>query len=211
MIAAVHHITQDLPKVSHEEQASRACRGGAKWVQLRMKGSPVEEVIAVGKKVMQVCDAHGAKLIINDHLEAVLPIQAAGVHLGKTDESPVVARQKLGPDCIIGATCNTFDDIREVHSIVNYVGVGPFRFTSTKKNLSPIIGLENYKVILEHCQKAGIATPVIAIGGILPEDVPALMHTGVHGIAVSSGINLAESPEEACRNYLTAIHSTIQS
>jgi thiamine-phosphate pyrophosphorylase len=121
-------------------------------------------------------------------------VNATGVHLGKTDMPPAEARRILGDGFIIGGTANTFEDIRRLTDEgVDYIGLGPFRFTATKKNLSPILGLEGYKDILSRCRAAGIALPVLAIGGITVDDIPALMQTGVSGIAVSSAIRQAEA------------------
>lgn len=78
----------------------------------------------------------------------------------------------------------------------NYIGCGPFRFTTTKKGLSPILGLEGYRSIMQQVKEAGIDIPIVAIGGITADDIPALMQTGISGIALSGAILRADNPME---------------
>lgn len=83
------------------------------------------------------------------------------------------ARQILGKDFIIGGTANTFEDVQMHYQAgADYIGCGPFRFTTTKKNLSPILGLEGYKAIVSQMKTAGINLPIVAIGGITYDDIP---------------------------------------
>ena len=97
-------------------------------------------------KQSKICRKYNATLILNDHVHLVKEIGANGVHLGKSDMSPVKARELLGSNYIIGGTANNMEDIRQLHkSGVDYIGLGPFRFTRTKKNLAPILGIEGYK------------------------------------------------------------------
>ena len=89
------------------------------------------------------------------------------------------ARQLLGEAFIIGGTANTFEDVvQHYRAGADYLGIGPFRFTTTKKNLSPVLGLEGYAAILSQMKEANIELPVVAIGGITCEDIPAILETG---------------------------------
>ena len=205
-IARLHAITQNLPHISHAEQARRACAGGAKWIQPRVKKADAATLRAEARATLAICQAAGAALIINDHAPLAAEIGAAGVHLGKQDFSPDEARRMLGPAFLIGGTANTFADILRLADMgVDYIGLGPFRFTETKENLSPILGLEGYRNIALQCREAGIGMPVIAIGGIREGDVAAIRETGMYGVAVSSAINLAEAPEQATAAFLHAL------
>jgi thiamine-phosphate pyrophosphorylase len=135
-----------------------------------------------------------AKLIINDNVTLAHEILADGVHLGKTDMKPDEARSILGENFIIGGTANTFDDIYFLQSEeVDYIGLGPFRFTTTKEKLSPILGIEGYERIIKKCREENVSIPIIAIGGIKSEDVRELIKVGVYGVAVSSAINLSNN------------------
>ena len=184
-ISKLHYITQDLEAVSHVSLAEQACSGGMDWVQLRVKGQAYKEWLSIAAEVKVVCDKYHAKLIINDNVLIAREIGADGVHLGKQDMSTEKARMILGNNFIIGATANTSEDVRTLNKRrIDYIGLGPFRYTATKKNLSPAIGLEEIKEISSFS-----ALPVIAIGGIQISDVESLMQTGVYGVAVASAIN----------------------
>ena len=105
------------------------------------------------------------------------------------------ARKMLGKGFIIGGTANTFADIRQhVADGADYIGCGPFRFTTTKQKLSPILGLDGYRSILVQMQEEGLTIPIVAIGGITREDIPSLKALGLSGIALSGGILKAENP-----------------
>ncbi len=196
-------LTQDIPEVTHEAQAQGALQGGARWVQLRVKGRTEVEVEAIAAGVLAMCIIHKAVLILNDYVDIALRVGAHGVHLGLDDMPVAKARQILGPRAIIGGTANTVKDIRmHVDQGADYVGVGPFRFTATKHNLAPVLGLEGLSALAREC--AGVR--LIAIGGIGPADVRSIMNTGVHGIAVSSAINSAPDPQGAVEVFIKALN-----
>jgi thiamine-phosphate pyrophosphorylase len=98
---------------------------------------------------------------------------------------------------VVGGTANTFEHIQQrVQEGVDYIGLGPFRFTSTKEKLSPVLGLEGFQRIMEQVRTAGIQLPIVAIGGILADDVPGLRDAGIHGVAVSGAIITALDQKE---------------
>ncbi|HXC06563.1 MAG TPA: thiamine phosphate synthase [Bacteroidia bacterium] len=205
MISRLHYITQDIATHPHAELARLACKGGVNWVQLRIKNLPAEHRLSNALETLAVCRVFGAKLIINDHVQLAMDCGADGVHLGKTDMPVEDARKLLGPDSIIGATANTWADLEHLASTsANYIGLGPFRFTPTKENLSPVLGLNGIVSLMLRFHKIS-TQPVIAIGGIQPGDIPALFKTGIHGIAVSSGIGKHQQPDQGAREYLNLI------
>ena len=164
------------------------------------KNKSHEEWLQIAKEVKSVCDKYQTILIINDNAEIAKEIDADGVHLGKNDMSVAEARAILGKDKIIGGTANTVEDIEYLQSAgVDYIGLGPYKFTETKKNLNSIVGLQGYSAMLQFYNST---IPVIAIGGIQLEDVQPLMNTGVYGIAVSSVINLAEDKAKVISSFL---------
>jgi thiamine-phosphate pyrophosphorylase len=202
MISKLHYITQELAGISHSKLAELACLAGVDWVQLRLKNKSYEEQLKIAALTKTVCTKYNAKLIINDNVQLAKEIKADGVHLGKADMSPAEAKEILGKDIIIGGTANTFDDIMYLSEAkVDYIGLGPFRFTSTKENLSPILGLDGYKTIIAKCIQNKIDIPIISIGGIKSEDVRSLIGTGVYGVAVSSAINLSERKNEVVKEF----------
>lgn len=203
MLQYISHFTQ---QISYAEGIRMALEGGCRWIQLRMKDAPAEEIIACAEEVLPLCRRHGAKFLLDDHVELVRQLGADGVHLGKNDMPVDEARKILGPDIIIGGTANTIEDIIRLHKQgADYIGCGPFRFTTTKKNLSPILGLDEYKSIVLKMKELGIDLPIVAIGGITVEDIPAVMGTGVSGIALSGAILGAPDPVEMTARIIETI------
>lgn len=211
MISRFQYLTQDLAELSHLEMIEAACQFSAvKWIQLRVKNKPLSDIESIAKEAKKICEFWDVKLIINDYVEIAKSVNADGVHLGKHDMSVLDARKILGNDKIIGGTANTFGDIKKLNAAnANYIGVGPFKFTSTKANLSDIVGLKGYQNIVSQCKKEGIETPIIAIGGIKLEDVASLMQTGIYGIAVSSAINLSAQSAKTIDNFLFELEESI--
>lgn len=203
MLQYISHFT---PQIGYAEGIRMALEGGCRWIQLRMKDAPAEEIIACAEEVLPLCRRHGAKFLLDDHVELVRQLGADGVHLGKNDMPVDEARKILGPDIIIGGTANTIEDIIRLHKQgADYIGCGPFRFTTTKKNLSPILGLDGYKSIVLKMKELGIDLPIVAIGGITAEDIPAVMGTGVSGIALSGAILGATDPVEMTARIIETI------
>lgn len=196
MISNLHYISQGETPAEHLENIRRMCAAGADWVQLRLKNEVFETVLETAKTAREICDEFRVKLIINDFPEVAKEVNADGVHLGKLDSCPLEARRILGPEKIIGGTANTLEDCESLcEKQVDYIGLGPFRFTTTKKNLSPVLGLEGYGRLLKNLYMKGKSIPVIAIGGICPDDIPALAETGVHGVAISGWLTTHPQPE----------------
>lgn len=205
-------ITHFTDRYSYYDSARMALEGGCRWIQLRMKDATPEEVRTEAVRVQALCKEYGATFIIDDQVELVKELHADGVHLGKKDMPIAEARQILGKDFIIGGTANTFEDVQMHYQAgADYIGCGPFRFTTTKKNLSPILGLEGYTSIVSQMKAAGINLPIVAIGGITYDDIPAIMQTGVTGIALSGTILRADNPVDETRRILEAIRSSKQS
>ena len=221
-------ITHQTDTYTDYEEAELFLKGGGSWVQLRQKeGVDIE----MARRLVTLCREKNGVLCVDDNINIALEIGADAVHLGKND-MPVneaweqVRKAHRETDFLIGATTNTFEDIQRAASLgASYIGLGPFRFTQTKKKLSPILGLEGYRRIIEQCEEAGIHLPslegyrriieqceeagihlpIYAIGGIELEDIPGLMKTGVHGIAISGSIIRADNPVEMTRRFIEKI------
>ncbi|MDR0743532.1 MAG: thiamine phosphate synthase [Tannerella sp.] len=199
-------ITQQTERYSHLRSVEIALAGGCRQIQLRMKEAPAGEVEEVAFRAKALCDKFNAALYVDDHVEVCRRVNLRGVHLGKSDMPPPEARNILGNQYIIGGTANTFEDIEVLYRRqVDYIGLGPFRFTTTKKNLSPLLGLEGYRRIIGQCRDHGINLPIVAIGGITAEDIPDLMQTGVSAIALSGAILNAEDPVAETRKIVKQI------
>lgn len=206
MIQFISHYTDTY---SYLDSIRLALQGGCRWVQLRMKDATIDEMRPVALEAQKMCREAGATFIIDDNVELVRELKADGVHLGKNDMPIVQARQILGPDYIIGGTANTIDDVRRHHQDgASYIGCGPFRFTTTKKGLSPILGLDGYRSIVASMKAEGIGLPIVAIGGITADDIPSIMKTGVTGIALSGTVLRANDPVREMARLLEIVNTT---
>lgn len=201
MIDRLHYISQQAADGSHLTAIQNALEAGCKWVQLRVKDEPAGLILGYARQAAQLCKAFNARLIVNDHPEIAVEAGAHGVHLGLDDMPVRQARTITGNRLIIGGTANTFEHVvQRMEEGADYIGLGPYRFTTTKKKLSPILGLEGYRSVLKQMHEAGITLPVVAIGGIHTDDIPLIMQTGVHGIAISGAITHAADCTGTVRN-----------
>lgn len=204
-------ITNPCDRYSVDEEIRMVIEGGCRWVQIRMKEASDNEVRRVAESVIPLCQETGTILVLDDRVELTMELRVHGVHLGRRDMPPAEAREYLGPHAIIGATANTSADILALKGIdVDYVGLGPYRFTQTKKNLSPVIGLDGYRSIMDEIRAAGCELPVVAIGGIGLDDVAPLMATGVNGIAVSGSIINADDPVAYTARIIERLNESVK-
>ncbi|MCH2225470.1 MAG: thiamine phosphate synthase, partial [Crocinitomicaceae bacterium] len=161
--------------------------------------------IIAAKEAREICGKFGSDLIINDNVKVMIASNAYGVHLGKNDQSPAKARTEVGSK-IIGGTANTLKDcLKLIEQGVDYIGLGPFRFTETKKELDPILGFEGYRTIMSALSTAEHSIPIFAIGGINTIDIPAILDTGVYGVSVSGLLTNVEDLKERIKEIQTAI------
>lgn len=186
-----------------------ALRGGCRWIQLRLKDGNTQARVALAREILPEIEAAGARLIIDDDIDAVLQSGAHGVHLGQKD-TPIEDALRLLPGRIIGATANTPEQIiKAVRAGASYVGLGPFRWTDTKKGLSPILGADGLRRAITNGRQAlgRELPPVFVIGGITAEDIPAILDAGADGIAVSGTILRAPNPEARTAELLKILNS----
>jgi len=206
----LQYISQETEKLSHLEGIKKACEAGVKWIQLRIKDKTESKIRTMAEEAKNICDNYKAALTINDHPGITKDIFAYGVHLGKDDMKVSAARKLIHNTFIIGGTANTIDDIETYFKDgADYVGLGPFRFTNTKQKLSPVLGLDGYKTIMEEYSRRNISIPIIAIGGIELNDIKSIMQTGVFGIAVSGLIANSDNAKETVQQIFKSINSSL--
>lgn len=195
-------ITLDDRSRSHLEQTSLLLGAGVRWIQLRQKAASALEKETVARTFVALCREGGAVSIINDSVDMALLSQADGVHLGRLDGDWVAARRALGPERILGGTINDADDAARAQAagVLDYVGVGPWRFTHSKAKLSPVLGAPGIAPLLKRLHPL----PAWVIGGIKPPDAAEIRQLGAAGVAVSSGVVLATSVADAVSEYLSA-------
>ncbi|MCM1377046.1 MAG: thiamine phosphate synthase [Clostridium sp.] len=188
------------------DQILAVMEGGCRWIQIRMKDASDDEIREVVKQVLPKAAETETFLLLDDRVALCKELEMTGVHLGKDDMPPSQARMELGPAAVIGTTANTIEDIEAVKALdTDYVGVGPYTMTTTKKNLSPVLGLEGIRSLCEENRSRGIEKPLVAIGGITLEDVTPLLEAGVNGIAVSGAIAKAEDMVKATRDFIALL------
>lgn len=186
MYSHYQFISQGLTKAEQFNNIQKVLDKGIDWIQLRWKNQSEKDILLLAEEIKKLCELYHAVFIINDNVQIAKSIDANGVHLGLQDVDVASARQILGKDKIIGGTANTLQDVQQrINEQCNYIGLGPFRFTTTKNNLSPTLGLEGYRHIMQVvADKTTI--PIYAIGGITQSDIADILDTGVYGIAASN-------------------------
>ena len=202
MVSKLHYISQGNTVEEHLQNIQGACTAGADWVQLRLKNVDPKTLLETAKKAREITGHFQTRLIINDYYKVAKEVNADGVHLGKKDECPKKVKEYLGKFYTVGGTANTLEDCKELlEKNVDYIGLGPFQFTETKKKLSPVLGTVGYKVLIDELKTD---TPIIAIGGIELKNVSEIISTGVFGVAVSGAITKDFNSVSAFNKVLNA-------
>ena len=185
-LAKVQFVSPNWSKAELLKNLPPLLDAGLKCFQLRLKDKPDAEIVDTAIAARELCLEYNCLFILNDYYHLFEDCKAHAIHLGKSDTDILTAKKELAKTAIIGATCNTLQDVLDNHKLgVNYVGLGPFRFTTTKKNLSPILGLEGYRQIIASLKKQKVSLPIYAIGGITTSDFKDLKNVGVNYIAAS--------------------------
>lgn len=187
-----------------------ALDAGCSWVQLRYKWKADPDFMKLAEDAKRLTSDYKSVLVINDFPQVVKEVDADGVHVGLHDMQVGEARKLLGAEKIIGGTANTYSEVlRRIDEKCDYVGVGPFRFTKTKENLSPILGIEGYRNLIFKMEKAGLNIPIYAVGGIQIDDVLGLRKEKIHGIAISEMITQANEPRNTVEQIYKMLHETV--
>ena len=181
-----------------EQQVEEALKGGATFVQLREKQLDKKSFYREAVSLKKLCRKYGVPFVIDDDVELALESGADGVHIGQSDMALLDAREKLGPEKMIGVSARTVEEALEAErNGADYLGVGAVFSTSTKPDAVDV-SLETLRKICE-----SVSIPVVAIGGIGTENLPKLAGTGIAGVAVVSalfaGENIRKSAEKLRR------------
>ncbi len=202
-------ITNTDCNVPVVDQVNAVIEGGCKWVQIRMKDASDDDIRKVVEEIKPKCIEKEVFLILNDRVELAKELNVGGVHLGKGDMPASKARMILGPAAVIGVTANTMADILAVSALdIDYYGIGPFRETTTKENLAPVLGLEGIRKICYEMNENNILIPHVAVGGIKYDDILPLLEAGVNGVAVSGAIANAKDIVKETEKFVSAFPLT---
>jgi thiamine-phosphate pyrophosphorylase len=210
MLHKIQYISQGANPQDHLLHIQQALDAGCEWIQLRMKNYDEATVLSVAASVKKHCASYKATFMVNDFITVAKRADADGVHLGLTDTSVLEARTLLGPGKIIGGTANTLEDVRKrITEQCSYIGLGPFRFTTTKEKLSPILGIQGYREIMNALSAEDKRIPIYAIGGITAADVDDIISTGVHGVALSGVITNAPDPHKIVQQLKDSLYAAV--
>lgn len=202
MFTRLQYIT-DSPQL-----AEQACKAGVRWVQARIKNKDEKSWLEIAGDIAKICKDYDVMCVVNDNLEIALKINADGIHLGKKDIAISEARKIINKRImIIGGSANTAEDvICLAEQKVDYMGLGPLRFTSTKKDLNPVIGMEGYgRIMKEVNHSLLVIPPIYAIGGVISVDAPNLLSIGIYGVALSSVISEAKNMNHAVQEFYSVL------
>lgn len=183
------------------ETVTAAVLGGVSIVQLRDKTATTRERISAARALSGILRESGVPLLINDDVEAAVASDADGVHIGQEDVTPQLARERLGPDKIIGLSCETPKQVASADTqLVDYLGLGTVFPTATKTDHKPTIGMSGLAEMTRLAQ-----LPTVAIGGLKQEHAADVLRAGCDGIAVVSAICGQPDPEGAARDICRAL------
>lgn len=183
------------------DAVSDALSGGVTIVQYREKNIlDKEKRISEAGEILDICHAFNVPLIIDDDIELAISIGADGVHVGQSDTPPLVARQLIGPDMILGVTAKSrMMAVSAEAAGADYLGCGALFSTSTKSDAVPM-SIETLKDIT-----GSVRIPVVAIGGINEKNVRLLSGTRIAGAAISGGIFAQDDIREAARSLKSSL------
>ncbi|MEL6684007.1 MAG: thiamine phosphate synthase [Pseudomonadota bacterium] len=183
------------PGAALVDTVKAAVRGGVSFVQLRDKDASTSDRVAQAVALKAALQGSGVPLVINDDLDAAIAADVDGVHIGQDDIGVAEARARLGPDKIVGLSCETPDQVRAVDDrLVDYLGLGTVFPTATKADHKPTIGLDG---LAEMASLARVST--VAIGGLKAQHGPDVMAAGCDGMAVVSAICGQPDPAQAAK------------
>lgn len=189
-------ITVPSERYSIAEEVQMALEGGCRWIQLRLDNATDEEFRQTAQEVIPMCQEHEAFLVFDGHAELAMEMSVHGVNLAKGQMNPLQAREMMGAEAIIGITATNAADVLNVRTWdVDYAEVTPFA----------TLGAEGCDAIVKKVREADMLLPLVAVGGVTVDDIPAIMETGINGVAVGKAIVSAADPVEYVRSLLAAL------
>lgn len=211
MFSKLQYISQGETPEVQLINIKNALNAGCDWIQLRFKQKDELSKNYFAEKVKKECERYYATLIINDFADIAKRVDADGVHVGLGDASVQEVREIIGPKGIIGGTANTVQHVMQRFAErCDYIGLGPYRFTTTKKELSPVLGIEGYQSITNTMKEMGVEIPIYAIGGIELEDVEGIIRAGIHGVALSGALTHAQERKEFINQMNKSLYGTLK-
>ena len=182
----IYPITDtQISGLSHADQVAVFAERGAAVVQLREKRAPASEFYEQARAALAIAAERGVQLIINDRVDIVVATGASGVHLGQDDLPPAATRLLLGDDAVIGYSTHSVAQAMAASRLpIDYLAIGPIFATSTKENPDPVVGLDGLRAVKDAVGNL----PLVAIGGIKPENAAEVLRAGADSVAIISGL-----------------------
>ena len=179
----------------HIDVVSAAIMGGATMIQLREKAATTTSFVEFGQELLAVTREAGVPLIVNDRVDVALAVGADGVHVGQDDMPAAMARRLIGSSMILGISATTLEEaLRGERDGADYLGVGPIFPSGTKPDARPAMGIGGLSAIANR-----VRIPIVAIGGVGPDNVASMIAAGAAGVAVVSAVVSAPDVEGAAR------------
>ena len=183
----------------------QAIAGGITLFQFREKGTGAlagEARITLAMRLREVCSQHGIPFIVNDDVELAVAVEADGMHVGQDDADAALVRARIGAGRMLGVSAHSVAEARRaVQAGADYLGVGPMYPTRSKADAHAVLGPAG----VAELRAAGIAVPVVGIGGITPDTTAAVMAAGADGVAVISAIAGAADVRTAAAQFAAAV------
>jgi thiamine-phosphate pyrophosphorylase len=177
--------------------------GGAKIIQLRDKISSKRVIYEKAVKFREICTDAGILLIMNDHIDIAIAVNADGIHLGQ-DDFPIEEAVKLLPDKIIGASTHTLREaLLAEEAGADYINIGPIFPTTTKEGIDKFLGPD---IIVNIC--TNIKVPFTVMGGINRKNIDVVLGKGATKIAMVSSITAMSSVKNAVKEIRGKIVAT---
>ncbi|MCQ2008379.1 thiamine phosphate synthase [Sporolactobacillus sp. STSJ-5] len=183
-----------------------ALKSGISCYQWREKGPHSlkgMKRIAFAHDARQLCDHYHVPFFIDDDVELALELEADGVHVGQKDEGAQSVRDRIGADMWLGVSAHSFEEAERARADgADYIGIGPYKPTQSKADAESPVGSELFKELT----KGGYPLPMVAIGGVTPDDVPTILSAGAAGVAVISAISKSADPAKAVDRFLSELN-----
>jgi thiamine-phosphate pyrophosphorylase len=193
-----------LNRANLESTVRAAVRGGVRFVQLRDKHADTRARTEAARKLRNALQGSGVPLVINDDIDAAIAADVDGVHIGQDDIGVAEARARLGPDKILGLSCETPEQVARADPLmVDYLGLGTVFATPSKPDHKPTVGLDGLSRMARIA-----AVPTVAIGGLKAVHARDVMAAGCNGMAVVSAICGQPDPEAAARAISDALSAS---
>jgi thiamine-phosphate pyrophosphorylase len=184
-----------------QDLAAALLAGGARLLQLRLKGAGSGELLAAARALRTLTARAGALLLVNDRPDVARAANADGVHLGQDDLPVAAARAVLGPDALVGVSTNAVEEARAAAGAgADYLGVGPVFPTTTKLGALPARGLDLVRAV-----RATVSLPLVGIGGITPDTAPAVRAAGADAVAMIGALVRTADVAAAVRDTLARL------